>query len=493
MSEEKKRQPNILLIMADEFRGDCMGFKGHPDVKTPYLDTLASNGISFDNAQSCCPSCIAARAVMYTGLSPRHCGRVGYQDRVRWDYPHTIAGELSRAGYYTQCVGKMHVFPDRSLQGFHNIELHDGYLHQSRSPKVPRGENQLYIDDYFYWLKKELGADADVTTSGLDCNSWVCRPWQYAEKYHPTNWVTDRSIDFLRRRDPDKPFFLMASYVRPHAPYDAPQYYFDLYKDKELRPPLVGDWDDREELAKMGRVFNNSTGPSDPELIRQQQIGYYACITHLDHQIGRLMLSLIENDLADNTIILFTSDHGELLSDHALCRKSRAYQGSANIPLIISGPEALIGPRQGQRSDAMAELRDLMPTLLSMVGEDPHSVPTDGEDLLSDAIDQRLYIHGEHIAGPAGRDSGQWIVTRTDKFIWYAQTGEERYFDLAKDPGETHNAIHDAEYAQRIDTLRSILIRELSGREEGFTDGTRLITGRPQNPCLSHFDPECRD
>ena len=98
------KQPNILLIMTDQLRGDCLGFAGHPDVKTPYLDTLASRGISFDNAYSACPSCIAARAALHTGLSQEHHKRTGYEDGIIWDYPHTMAGELSRAGYYCQCV-----------------------------------------------------------------------------------------------------------------------------------------------------------------------------------------------------------------------------------------------------------------------------------------------------------------------------------------------------------------------------------------------------
>ena len=94
------KQPNILLIMTDQLRGDCLGFARHPDVKTPYLDTLASRGISFDNAYSACPSCIAARAALHTGLSQEHHKRTGYEDGIIWDYPHTMAGELSKAGYY---------------------------------------------------------------------------------------------------------------------------------------------------------------------------------------------------------------------------------------------------------------------------------------------------------------------------------------------------------------------------------------------------------
>ena len=107
------RKPNLIMIMTDEMRGDCMGYAGHPDVKTPYLDTLAAQGIYYPNAYTACPSCIPARAALYTGLSQKHHGRVGYADGVDWNYPVTMAGELAKAGYYTQCIGKMHVHPLR--------------------------------------------------------------------------------------------------------------------------------------------------------------------------------------------------------------------------------------------------------------------------------------------------------------------------------------------------------------------------------------------
>ena len=462
-------RPNIVLIMTDEMRGDCMGIAGHPDVQTPYLDSLASNGVYFPNAYTPCPSCIAARAVMHTGLSPRHCGRVGYRDRVDWNYGCTMAGELARAGYYTQCVGKMHVHPLRSLQGFHHIELHDGYLHTYRSASTPSCENQKVADDYFHWLKEEKGVDADITDTGLECNSWVSRPWIYEEQLHPTNWVTSRSIDFLRRRDPRKPFFLMASYVRPHAPYDAPQHYFDLYEGRELAPPLTGDWDDRERLARDGRTYNSYTGPSDPELIRQQQIGYYACITHVDHQIGRLIQALSEYEVLQNTVILFTSDHGEMLSDHCFSRKSLPYQGSIRIPLLMNGPSELIGRPRVEK--AVAGLQDVMPTLLELAGAE---IPAhlDGQSLLHPG---REMLHGEHSFGDL---SNHFVVTETDKYVWFSQDGREQYFRLDTDPGERHNAINEPQYAARIDELRRFLIRELAGREEGYTDGERLIPGR---------------
>lgn len=477
MGREQKRK-NIVLLMTDQLRGDCMGCAGHPDVRTPYLDTLASKGVRFENAYSACPSCVPARAALHTGLTQESHRRVGYADGIRWEYPHTMAGELTKAGYYTQCVGKMHVDPLRNYLGFCHVELHDGYLHYYRDPEIPYRENQKQADDYFHWLKQEKGIDCDVTDTGLECNSWVARPWIYEEKYHPTNWVTDRSIDFLRRRDPDMPFFLFASYLRPHPPFDAPQCYFDMYRNKELTPPVVGDWCDEEALRARGRIFDSDTGPLDPELVREMQIGYYACITHLDHQIGRLIQTLVENKLYDDTIILFVSDHGELLGDHHLFRKSRAYQGSSRVPFLVSGggfrPE-----KPGSVKTDVVELRDVMPTVLEAAGiQIPDSV--EGISLWNTALkdsgtpEVREYLHGEHTLGEA---SSHWIITKDEKYIWYSQTGEEQYFRIAEDPDELHNLIGSEKAKERVEALRGLLIQELQDREEGFVREGRLVTG----------------
>lgn len=477
MGREQRRK-NIVLLMTDQLRGDCMGCAGHPDVKTPYLDTLASKGVRFENAYSACPSCVPARAALHTGLTQESHRRVGYADGIRWEYPHTMAGELTKAGYYTQCVGKMHVDPLRNYLGFCHVELHDGYLHYYRDPEIPYRENQKQADDYFHWLKQEKGIDCDVTDTGLECNSWVARPWIYEEKYHPTNWVADRSIDFLRRRDPDMPFFLFTSYLRPHPPFDAPQCYFDMYRNKELTPPVVGDWCDEEALRARGRIFDSDTGPLDPELVREMQIGYYACITHLDHQIGRLIQALVENKLYDDTIILFVSDHGELLGDHHLFRKSRAYQGSSRVPFLVSGggfrPE-----KPGSVKTDVVELRDVMPTVLEAAGvQIPDSV--EGISLWNTALKEnatpevREYLHGEHTLGEA---SSHWIITRDEKYIWYSQTGEEQYFRIAEDPDELHNLIGSEASKERVAALRGLLIQELQDREEGFVREGRLVTG----------------
>ena len=523
-------KPNILLLMTDQLRGDCIGaaaaagHAGNPDVKTPYLDTLAATGDYFPNAYTACPSCIAARATLMTGLDPRHTGRVGYRDGVRWDYPRTLAGELRNAGYYTQCVGKLHVHPLRNNLGFDSVQLHDGYLGYYRRPDAPYCEHQTVADDYFHWLKCELGADADVTDTGIECNSWVARPWPYAEKYHPTNWVASGAIDFLRRRDRSKPFFLYASFVRPHPPFDAPQCYFDLYANRELAPPAVGDWAELP-IWPGGRKYDGDDGIADPELLRQAQAGYYACVTHLDHQIGRILQALEQDGSRGNTIILFCSDHGELLGDHHTYRKIRPYQGSIRIPLIWNLPDG----HRGAVHTELAALQDIMPTLLDLAGADPSGL--DGYSLApilrgdekgcasaplcqcdravgpepsspalsntpqgnsapgeSDASpilfreQSRSFVHGEHSAGALGN---QYIVTERDKYIWFMESGREQYFDLANDPQELHDGIDDPANRERVNELRRILIRELDGREEGYTDGARLIPGREQRAVLS--------
>ena len=480
MENATKRQPNILLIMTDQMRGDCMGTAGHPDVKTPNLDHLAACGVRYTNAYTACPSCIPARCALHTGLKQEHHGRVGYQDRVPWQYPVTMAGALAKAGYYTQCVGKMHVHPLRNLMGFHNVELHDGYLHAYRNGNVPYVENQRIADDYFYWLKTQLGIDRDVTDMGLECNSFTARPWMYEERLHPTNWVTDRSIDFLRRRDRSMPFFLMASYLRPHPPFDAPEYFFSMYRDMELTPPPIGDWAYADRLRRLGRFTDADTGSCDPELMRQARIGYYACISHLDNQIGRLLDALRDDGCHQDTVILFTSDHGELLGDHHTFRKTRPYQGSIHIPLLMA---RVPGIKPGSVSDRLTELRDILPTLTELAGVDtPEGV--DGVSLLQDP--DREYLHGEHSGGDLGN---HYIVTKTDKYCWFTQSGREQYFRLDKDPKELHDAIEEPDCQERIAHLRSLLIQELTGREEGYTDGLRLIPGRPEKCCLSFLPP----
>ena len=472
-------KPNIVLMMVDQMRGDCLGVNGNEFIETPNLDMMATEGYNFENAYTAVPSCIASRAAILTGMSQKSHGRVGYEDGVSWNYENTIASEFSKAGYHTQCIGKMHVYPERNLCGFHNIMLHDGYLHFARNKEGKASTQIEQCDDYLKWFREKKGHNVDLIDIGLDCNSWVSRPWGYEENLHPTNWVVNESIDFLRRRDTSMPFFLKMSFVRPHSPLDPPKFYFDMYNDEDLPAPLMGDWANKEDEENRGKDINCIKGIINKTALKRAKAAYYGLITHIDHQIGRFLIALSEYGELNNTIFLFVSDHGDMMGDHNWFRKGIPYEGSARVPFFIYDPGNLLKGKKGKVFDEVLELRDIMPTLLDFAHI---SIPNSVEGLsLKDLIEERdstwrEYIHGEHSFGD---DSNHYIVTKRDKFLWFSQRGEEQYFDLEKDPKELTNLINSEEYKERIDYLRKILIKELEGREEGYTDGNRLLKGHP--------------
>ncbi len=474
-------RPNVILLCADQWRGDCLSISGHPVVHTPFLDQLALEGARFDRAYAATPTCIPARASLYTGLSQRSHGRVGYQDGVPWNYPVTIASELTCHGYQTQAVGKMHVYPERSQLGFQSVILHDGYLHFARrnSPDYER------IDDYIPWLRERWGRDADYFDHGVNCNSYVARPWDKPEHLHSTNWVVTQSIRFLKRRDPRKPFFLFASFHRPHPPYDPPAWAFEQYLDAPMPEPPVGDWVD--VLAPYAQPHRPDASTSEvPEpVLRRARAGYYGHMTHVDHQVNRLLEMVQELCPGEDTYVCFVSDHGELMGDHHLFRKSLPYEGSARVPLILKGPPGS-GIVPGRAHDQVVELRDVMPTLLECAGL-PVPEGVEGRSLLRVARGEggalREHLHGEH---PAFGQSVQWLTDGHEKYVWFSGTGHEQLFDLDRDPQELHDLARDPASEGRVARWRRVLARELAGREEGFSDGERLIIGRPVVACLSH-------
>lgn len=447
------KKPNILLIICDQYRSDCFSFKGHPDVLTPNLDDLASRSINFENMYSLVPSCIPARTTLHTGLSAKEHKRVGYQDGVNWDFNNFLAQELSNQGYHTECIGKMHVHPPRKSCGFNNIQLHDGYLAYYRNKELPYFMHQNVTDDYLQVLRQHKGPLADITLSGIDPNSWISYPWPYEEDLHPTNWVVNQSLRFLETRDREKPFFLMASFVKPHQPFDPPKAFLDLYKDKKLRAPYLGNWEKIENTLQNQNHKDSIFGTTNADYMDMGMKGYYSNITHLDSQIGRLILGLQEEGLYEDTLIVFTSDHGEQLFDHYTFRKVFPYQGSIQVPLLVKvPPEVTINP------DSLVSLEDVYQLLIK-------------QDITV-LNNNKEYLHGEHAF--SNQCSHQFIVTKTDKYIWYSETGKEQYFNLEIDPHELNNEINNETFKERINTLRKWLIEEIKDRQEGFVQNNEL-------------------
>lgn len=474
------KQLNILLITADQMRGDCIGALGHPDVETPNLDAMANEGVAFTQCYSATPTCIPARAALFTGQSQEHHRRVGYQDGVDWDYPITLPGEFTRAGYHTHCAGKMHVWPPRSLMGFCSVDLHDGFLPYRNTGTAAR-QWMGRIDDYLLDLQREVGPQAGINDLGIGCNSWVARPWDGPERLHPTNWTAQRAADFLRRRDPTRPFFLWTSFVAPHPPYLPPAPYFDMYLARDLCPPVIGEWAVRPDPAR--NTTDGFSAALNERQIQRMQTGYYGSITHLDHQIGRLLRELKDEGVLNDTVLLFTSDHGEMLGDHYMLRKSQGYQGSVHVPLLLYDPGGHLGLPKGLRSDALAELRDAMPTLLSAAGL-PIPETVDGMDLteLCRGGQARPWLHGEHTAQQGGPYSMQYILMDGYKYLWYSHTGAEQLFDLKNDPHECSDLAKSPAHQKQKEKMRAQLVQVLRGRPEGYSDGTQLRTGCvPQN------------
>lgn len=474
--------PNIVFVHVDQWRADCLSIDGHPVVHTPFLDKLALEGVRFSRAYASCPTCVPSRASLMTGLSPENHGRVGYRDKIPWDYDITMAGELTRRGYQTHCVGKLHAYPERNKLGFETVELHDGYLHAVRD----RTDDRELDDDYLNWLRAETGRpDADYFEHGINCNSIVARPWPMAEHLHPTNWVMTRGIDFLEHRDRSRPFFLYLSLHRPHPPYDPPAWALDQYLQADMPPVPVGDW------ADFYADQDNSHHPEAhraiyrPEVLKRGRAGYYGHMTHIDHQVSRFLELLQEHRLRENTWVIFTSDHGEMMGDHHLYRKGYPYEGSARVPLIVS-PPSNVKVSRGSVCDTVVEMRDFLPSLLDMAGfEAPTEV--DGRSFVPHVLGQtteplRPYLHGEH---PLFGYSMHWLTDGREKYIWHSGRGEEQLFDLMEDPQELHDLAGSAE--DRVDVWRGRMVAELAEREEGFVSDGQLVPGRPVNPVLKHL------
>ncbi|MBI2195265.1 MAG: arylsulfatase [Planctomycetes bacterium] len=461
-------RPNLLLLVTDQQRGDCLGIDGHPVLQTPNLDWLARSGARFRRAYSECPSCIPARRALMSGQAPAVNGMVGYQEGVEWQPAHVLAGELSRAGYQTEMVGKLHLHPVRKRYGFDHLRLTD----------ATRGSTSDYGD----WLRAGGTTSLDVGVAhGVSANGWVGRPHYLPEEKTLTFWCVSQAIDFLHRRDPTVPFFLNVSFIDPHPPLTPPAFYYDRYMGMDLPRPVVGDWSPRFDAPEKGLNIDASEMCVDDAAMKCCRAAYYGMINFIDDQVGRLLQVLKGMGLFHNTFILFTSDHGEMLGDHHMFRKTFAYEASARVPFFARAPRALKYPAEIVSNHPVG-LQDVMPTLLDAAGV-PVPETVTGRSLLpflrGESPDWRPFLHGEHAGCYRYEDGMHFVTDGHYKFIWYSQTGRQQLFDLDRDPNELRDLARGNETEARLAPWRSRLIQALEGRPEGFTDGRNLIPGRP--------------
>jgi arylsulfatase A-like enzyme len=463
MNADATTRPNILLIMTDQQRGDCLSAAGHPVLITPNMDAIGGHGVRFTQAYATCPSCIPARRSLLSGQYPRTHGLVGYQEGLEWNPPATLPGVLRSAGYQTVLVERsMHQHPFRKRFGYDEMIIHS---HRDASSDYSR-----------FLIQNGLTGPDPWHSAGVMHNDWTARPFSFEERFHHTTWVTDEALRFLERRDPSCPFFLTVSYLAPHPPLQPPAFYFERYLRTGVPPPTIGDWACPPASGGIGDDVSANSIHLEGERLQCMRAGYYGLINHVDDQIRRLLNPIIGIPrLAPNTVVVFTSDHGEMLGDHYLFRKQLPYEPAARIPLMIWDPRHK--KSRGRTVSEAVALEDVMPTLLDLVGL-PIPPSVEGRSLAP-------WIRGETPAWDRGwllLEHAPTFLALTDgreKYLWFAQSGREQFFDLTRDPGERHDAIADPEYAERVALWRERLVRELADRPEGFSDGRRLIPGRP--------------
>ena len=500
-----ERRPNFLFICTDQMRADHMGLAGNPVIQTPQLDALASGGVNLPRAYVNCPLCMPSRATWFTGLTPRGHGVRTNGIPLDPAIP-TVPAALAAAGYRTASIGKIHLtnftrhadVPIASLPPERFCELIDhwasGELNGVPTPyygldhvDVTLGHGSGVQGDYALWLQREypdewvrLRTEA-VKPSPLGAEA--CGMYALDEPHHHTAYVADRTIAYLRRRAEGGPFFLMCSFPDPHHPYHVPKPWDATYSPDDVVPPARRDGE-LDDLAPFFRqIYEGSillSGRRSPTKMsdehRREILAYtYGMVSLVDRHVGRVLAALDELGLADDTVVVFTSDHGDLMGDHGLLNKGPFhFEGLLRVPMIWRWP----GRFPARTAPGLASLLDVAPTILDLAGvpipegpaspEAPDQPPAwPGRSLVplltgqTDAVQESVVIENdEDYLGLRLRT----LVTSTHKITTYTgHRGPEPYgelFDLANDPDELHNLWDRSDHA----ALKRELIAQLHHR-----------------------------
>ena len=343
-------RPNILWYCTDQQRFDTIGALGNPHVQTPTIDGLVQGGVAFTHAYCQSPICTPSRASFLTGMYPArlHCTRNGNETFP--DHPPLITKLIAESGYECGLVGKFHL-----QSSGHRTEprLDDGYSFWKFS-HAPR-DDWPTGHDYAEWVR-EQGGDLDALRAGED---------RVPTELHQTTWASERSIEFIRQPR-EGPWLLSVNVYDPHPPFIPPRSYFERFDPETLPGPYFRE-SDLAQQAKLKEIdFQGEVMTPEERGAKKIQAQYYAMIAQIDDQLARILQTLEETGQRENTVIVFTSDHGESLGDHGLCEKGcRFYEGLVRVPLIFSCPDRF---QQGLQSTALVELLDKSATIMELAG-----------------------------------------------------------------------------------------------------------------------------
>ena len=457
------KRPNILLIYTDQQRWDALGSNGNRDIRTPHLDSLAEQGVSFDHCFVQHPLCMPSRVSMLSGQYPATLGITEMGVPVPEDLP-LLPHLLAPYGYTTACFGKLHFLPHANRD--------------HRAPHPPYGFDQLevsdepgvYEDAYRAWVARRAPKELEHLSVGLPPARRVWNEVMEAEDRVPqplsgplsgersdfsgpvpaptelthAAFVTERSIDFLERHAARGPFLCVASFYAPHAPWVVPQRFLDLYEPERFVLPRLPDRD----LSTDHRFSN--------ERLRAARHGYYAMVSEVDEYVGQLLATLQRLRLERDTVVLFTSDHGEWLGNHFRFGKGYPAQDDVSrVPLIVRFPRSVAPQR---RNDTIVEAVDIVPTLLQLAGvQCPRTLQ--GEPLPFEP-------GWPYEKTAALTEANGWKALRTRNFRYLVHSdGAERLYDLGTDPNGYDDVSRTPRYSGALNRHRHVLITHLLTRE----------------------------
>lgn len=435
---DKTKQPNILLVMADQMTPFMLDTFGHTGARMENLSRLRDRSANFTQAYTPSPICVPARSCFMTGLHTSTTGSYDNGDPFPGFVP-TFAHYLTNAGYETVLTGKMHFIGADQLHGFQRRLNTDIY---------PSG---------FLW-SYPLPPEDDPDFAAFDFVS------QYEARNIGQGWSTElqydeetqfRALEYLRHA-PDRPWMLTVSFTNPHPPYKVPRKYWEMYKDADLPlPEYPEDMDAR--YSDFDRALRRWHGLDkrnlrDPKHLLQMRRGFAALAHYIDDKLGELLDVLDEQGLRDDTVVIFTSDHGEMLGEHGLIQKRSFYEWSARIPMLIDLPG-----QAGATIDTPVSLIDLPPTLVEL-GGGTLAAPMEGRSLVPaldgkplDVIPIISEYHGEGIMRPS------FMVRQGDWKYIYCHRSEPQLFNLAEDPQEWNNRAGDPDCAEIENRLNAVI------------------------------------
>lgn len=468
-------RPNVLVIMFDQWRYDCLGANGNGLIRTPHLDRLAARSANFTHTFVQAPVCVPSRTSYMTGRYPHcHKNRVNY---TPYRQPEArIQKLLQAAGYRTGSVGKLHFMPATAAHaretGFDLVQLDDG---------IPRTDR---FSDYVRWRNandpraKECHYNETVKPAVKGRNPFRAR---IEKDYTPTAWTGAETRRMLRELAAGaQPFFLFSSFFKPHAPYTVPAPYDSLYDGVEIPLPERVTVDYIRQLpAPVQRMILRFTPAydTDRELLQWMWRSYYAEVSMLDDEVGAILAELDRSGKAENTAIFVLSDHGDQMLEHGLFGKNVFFESSVRVPMLMHWPgHVAAGVRDG-----LTEAIDVMPTILEMCGVAvPESVQ--GRSLLAGAGREMVFsenimpevitngdtgypfVPGKGVDGIRHPDA-KMVRTKKWKLNYYPGHGGELY-DLENDPGEMRNLYRSGRHAGTVGELKGALLDWLATADE---------------------------